>query len=85
MLDAVGGDLFDPCVRTLRPGGTRCLVGAVAGSEVRFDAYQLMQPVPLTGYSSEDLDGAALRRAIEALSGWLRRGELRPPDGCCRR
>lgn len=79
VLDAVGGGLFGPCVEALRSGGTLSLVGAVAGGDVRFDAWGLIRPVTLTGYSSEDLDGPALRGAVAALAGWLMDGSLKPP------
>jgi NADPH:quinone reductase len=79
ILDTVGGDLFGPCVAALRPGGMLSLVGAVGGSDVCFDAYELLRPVMLTGYSTETLDGAGLREAIESLMRWLIDGRLRPP------
>jgi NADPH:quinone reductase len=79
VLDAVGGDLFGPCVAALRSGGTLSLVGAVGGSEVRFDAFELTRPVTLTGYSSENLDGEALGDAVAALGELLLRGRIRAP------
>lgn len=80
VLDTVGGDLFGPCVGALRPGGALSLVGAVAGRDVRFDAWQLALPVTLTGYSSErSLNGPALREATAAIGEWLRRRSLTPP------
>jgi NADPH:quinone reductase len=79
VLDAVGGALFSDCVAALRPRGTLSLVGAVGGSEVKFDAFELTRPVTLTGYSSENLDGAALRHAVAVLSEWLIRGDIKPP------
>ena len=80
ILDAVGGALFGPCVSALRPGGVLSLVGAVAGGDVAFDAWQLIRPVTLTGYSTETLDGPALRDAVAALSGWMATEAIRPPD-----
>ena len=80
VLDTVGGNLFGPCVEALRPGGVLSLVGAVAGGHVCFDAWQLIRPVTLTGYSSEELDGKALRNAVVALTGWLADGSIRPPS-----
>jgi NADPH:quinone reductase len=62
----------------LRPAGVLSLVGAVGGSDVSFDAYQLLQ-VTLTGYVSDTLDGAALRRAIGSISGWVSRSVIRAP------
>jgi NADPH:quinone reductase len=79
ILDAVGGELFAPCVAALRPGGTLSLVGAVGGSDVRFDAFELIRPVTLTGYSSETLDGERLRAAIGALAEWMILGRIKAP------
>jgi NADPH2:quinone reductase len=79
VLDTVGGDLFARCVEALRPGGTLSLVGAIAGGDVRFDAWQLIRPVTLTGYSSETLDGADLRVAVAALADWLTDGWIGAP------
>ena len=67
VLDVVAGPLFPSLVRSLRPGGTYCLVGAVAGGAVRFDAWDLLAGITLTGYSTEDLDGDTLRHATRAL------------------
>ncbi len=78
VLDMVGGDLFGPCVGALRSGGTLSLVGAVGGSVVRFDAYELTR-VTLTGYASDRLDGPGLRQAVGALADWLRAGAIKPP------
>jgi len=79
VLDTVAGDVFGPCVSALRPGRALSLVGTVGGHEVRFDAWQLLQSVTLTGYSSESLDGDALREAVAALGAWVRRGAVTPP------
>ena len=79
VLDAIAGDGFGPLVGALRPASTLSLVGAAAGSAVSFDAYRLVE-VTLTGYSSEQLDGTALRRAVTTLLDWLRRGVLKQPE-----
>ena len=78
VLDTVAGAAFGAYVSALRPGSTLSLVGAVGGSAVTFNAYRLLE-VTLTGYSSENLDGHALRRAIGRISQWLIEGALRPP------
>jgi NADPH2:quinone reductase len=78
VLDTVGGAGFGPCVAALRRGGTLSLVGAVAGGNVSFDAWRLLE-VTLTGYGSEELDGESLRRAMAPICGWLRSGALAPP------
>ena len=75
----VAGSSFSSYVTALRPGGILSLVGAVGGGEVAFDAYRLLE-VTLTGYSSETLDGAALRQAIGSISEWLRQGAITAPS-----
>jgi NADPH2:quinone reductase len=67
VLDVVAGPLFAPLVASLCPGGRYCLVGAVAGGDVKFDAWGLIDGLTLTGYSTEDLDGDSLRAATRAL------------------
>jgi NADPH:quinone reductase len=78
VLDAVAGDLFNPFLAALRPGGALSLVGALGGSRLAFDAYHLTN-VTLTGYSSENLDGATLRNAVAMIGDLLRSGRLKPP------
>ena len=78
VLDTVAGKSFGAYVTALRPTGVLSLVGAVGGSDVSFDAYRLLE-VTLTGYASDMLDGAALRRAITSISGWASRGIIRAP------
>jgi NADPH2:quinone reductase len=79
ILDAVAGPGFGKNVAALRSGGVLCLVGAVGGAAVAFDAWELIRPVTLTGYSSESLTGADLRSAISQLSVWLLTRKLRAP------
>ena len=80
VLDTVAGDLFGTCVTALKPNGTLCLVGAVGGGNVSFDAWELLRPVTITGYTTEALDGRALREAVNALTGMLKSQTIRPPD-----
>lgn len=67
VLDVVAGSAFPSLVASLRHGGRYCLVGAIGGSDVRFDAWRLIESVTLTGYSTEDIDGDGLRAATHAL------------------
>ena len=78
LLDSVAGTAFGSYVNALRPGGVLSLVGAVGGSDVSFDAFRLVE-VTLTGYSTEDLDGPALRHAVDAMAQWLTNGAITPP------
>lgn len=79
VLDTVAGEAFAAYVAALRPGGTLSLVGAVGGGDVKFDAYSLLH-VTLTGYASDSLNGAALRRATGLMADWLSRGVIRAPE-----
>lgn len=69
VLDTVAGPLFPALIASLRHGGRYCLVGAVGGGEVSFDAWSLLEALTITGYSTEDLDGDDLRAATRALLG----------------
>jgi NADPH2:quinone reductase len=69
VLDSVAGPLFPTLVAALRPEGRYCIVGAVAGGEVSFDAWSLLDGRVLTGYSTETLDGNVLRGATRELLG----------------
>jgi len=67
VLDGVAGPAFATLVAALRPGGTYCMYGGAAGGDVSFDAWNLIEPRMLTGYSSETLTGNALRVATREL------------------
>jgi len=67
ILDVVAGPLFPSLIGALRHGGRYCLVGAIAGGDVQFDAWSLLHSITLTGYSTEDIDGEELRSATRAL------------------
>lgn len=67
VLDVVAGPIFPDLIRALRPSGHYCIVGAIGGGEVRFDAWMLLEGLTLTGYSTESLDGEGLRAATQAL------------------
>jgi NADPH2:quinone reductase len=79
ILDTVGAPLFESSLQALKPGGVFSLVGTVGGSDVRLDLWKLIQPVSLTGYSSESLNGPALRKAVAALTAWIREGSVAAP------
>jgi NADPH:quinone reductase-like Zn-dependent oxidoreductase len=80
VLDTVGGPVFWPCVASLRAGGGLAAVGTVGGAHVELDANALLQPVTITGYGSESLDGAALRAAMTTICTLLAAGELAVPE-----
>jgi NADPH2:quinone reductase len=67
ILDVVGGSMFPHLVNALRPHARYCAIGAAASADVTFDLWSLLDGRSLTGYSSEDLDGEALRLATREL------------------
>ncbi|HEY0190195.1 MAG TPA: alcohol dehydrogenase catalytic domain-containing protein [Kofleriaceae bacterium] len=67
VLDGVAGPLFATLVAALRPGGRYCMYGAASSGDVTFDAWGLLGPCTLTGYSSETLTGDTLRAATRTL------------------
>jgi len=79
VLELLGSRTFRDSVAALAPGGRLCLLGALTGAELRLVAWDLMQDLVLTGYSSENLTGEALRGAVDHLVGELRAGRLAPP------
>ena len=79
-LDTVAGPLFRPCVASLRAGGGLVVVGTVGGADVEFGVDALLQPVTVTGYGSESLDGPALRVAMATICAMLAAGELEVPQ-----
>jgi NADPH2:quinone reductase len=67
VLDGVGGAAFPGLVAALRPHGRYCMFGAAAGADVPLDLWSLLDGRVLTGYSTEELDGDALRVATREL------------------
>jgi NADPH2:quinone reductase len=79
VVDSVAGPLFAPVVEALRPEGRYCLVGASGGGAVTWDAFALLAGIGLTGWSSETLDGPALRDLWQVLIALLAAGRLVAP------
>jgi NADPH2:quinone reductase len=80
VLETVGEATFRDSVASLRRGGRLCLVGALSGPTLRLVAWDLMQDLLVTGYSSENLTGPALREDIAALVKAYRSGGVRAPN-----
>jgi NADPH2:quinone reductase len=79
VLETTGGRTFSDSVAVLRRGGRLCLVGALTGADLSLSAWDLIQELSLTGWSSENLDGSALRTAIAEIVDHVRDGRLRAP------
>jgi NADPH:quinone reductase len=79
VFDTIGGRTFAESVAVLRRGGHLCLVGAASGEQLTLLAWDLLQDLHLTGYSSENLTGTDLRTAIANIGARLASGQLRAP------
>ena len=79
VLETTGERTFSDSVAVLRRGGRLCLVGALTGADLTLSAWDLIQELSLTGWSSENLDGPALRTAIAEIVNHVRAGRLRAP------
>ena len=79
VLETTGARTFADSCAVLRRGGRLCLVGALTGPDLTLSAWDLLQDLVLTGWSSENLDGDALRAAIDQIVEAVRAGRLRAP------
>ncbi len=79
VLETTGERTFADSVAVLRRGGRLCLVGALTGPDLSLSAWDLLQDLVLSGWSSENLDGSALRTAIAEIVDHVRDGRLRAP------
>jgi NADPH2:quinone reductase len=79
VLETTGERTFADSVAVLRRGGRLCLVGALTGPDLGMSAWDLLQDLQLTGWSSENLDGPGLRAAVAEIVEHVRDGRLRAP------
>jgi NADPH2:quinone reductase len=79
VLEILGQRTFADSVAVLRRGGRLCVLGALTGPDLRLSAWDLLQDLVLTGWSSENLTGDELRDAMARIVASLRAGALRPP------
>lgn len=79
VLETLGASTFAESAAVLRRGGRLCMVGALTGERLTLSAWDLVQELVLTGYSTENLDGDALRTDVAELVDWLRIGTLTVP------
>ena len=79
VLETLGTRTFADSVTVLRRGGRLCLVGALTGEVLTMSAWDLLQELELTGWSSENLTGRQLRDHVAELVEQVRSGRLRPP------
>lgn len=80
VLETVAGVQLARHIKALKPGGVLCLVGAAGGGDASLDAWDLIKPVTLTGYSTERMDGNDLQSSVDQLSQWYQAGRIPVPD-----
>ncbi len=79
VFDTIGGATFPESVAVLKRAGRLVLVGASAGDQLCFSAWDLLQDLHLTGYSSENLTGGDLREDMQHICSWLEQGKITAP------
>jgi len=79
VLETTGERTFADSAAVLRRGGRLCLVGALTGADLALSAWDLIQELELTGWSSENLTGDGLRAHVARIAGLVRDGRLRAP------
>ena len=79
VLETTGARTFADSAAVLRRGGRLCLVGALTGPELRLSAWDLLQELELTGWSSENLTGHGLREHVAQIAELVRGGRLAAP------
>jgi NADPH2:quinone reductase len=79
VFDLVGGAFFEPLISALRNDGRYSLLGDMGGDRVSYSLWELMRGIVLSGYSSEALDGPALRTSAAKVFGLLDDRRLQPP------
>lgn len=80
VLETTGARTFADSVAVLRRGGRLCIVGALTGPDLTLSAWDLLQELELTGWSSENLTGDALREHVARIAALVRDGRLRVPS-----
>ena len=79
VLETTGARTFADSAAVLRRGGRLCLVGALTGPELALSAWDLLQELVLTGWSSENLTGDGLRAHVAQIAALVAEARLRAP------
>jgi NADPH:quinone reductase len=80
VLDAVGGPLFEPSLKSLRLGGRQVAIASIGNGRVEFnlvDFYHNLQR--LIGVDTLKLTGPEIAKIMDDLRGGFENGHLRPP------
>jgi NADPH:quinone reductase-like Zn-dependent oxidoreductase len=77
--DAVGGPMFEPCLKSLANGGRQIAITSVGDRRVSFDLLDFYhQRLHLVGVDSMQLDGAEIARVFDLLRPGFEDGTLKP-------
>jgi NADPH2:quinone reductase len=79
VLDAVGGPMFEPCLRSLRVGGRQVAIASIGSGRVEFnlvDFYHGLQR--LIGVDTLKLTGPEIAKIMDDLRAGFEEGHLRP-------
>jgi NADPH:quinone reductase len=81
VLDAVGGELFEPCLKSLAKGGRQIAIASPAHPRVDFDLVEFFHKSAwLGGVSSIDMDGIEVAHAFNQLRDGFATGHLKVPQ-----
>ena len=79
VLDAVGGDLFEPALKSLRPGGRQIAIASPGKRRVEFDLVDFYHNVAtLHGVDSSGFTGQHAAGILNELRAAFEGGELKP-------
>lgn len=81
ILEMIGGEGFHDSVKALKPKGRLLSVGAMKGGNAKISIWDLLQERQVSGWSSENLDRAALEQAVTEISTLQKNGLL--PEYLC--
>jgi len=79
VLDAVGGPMFEPCLRSLRIGGRQVAITSIGNGRVEFDLVEFYHGARrLIGVDTLKLTGPEIAKTMDDLRPGFEDGHLRP-------
>ncbi len=80
-LDAVGGDLFEPMLKSLRPGGRQVSIARGSRPRVEFNLRDFFHNrTTLHGVDTSELSGERVAEILQVLSSGFEEGTLSAPE-----
>jgi NADPH:quinone reductase len=78
VFDAVGGPMFEPCLKSLRPGGRQVAITSIGDGRVEFNLVDFYHNLlRLTGVDTLKLTGSAIAKIMDELRAGFEDGYLR--------